>query len=87
VGVLDAAKGEALVLLTTQELAVDVLLGKLVAAGLPNLWVPRRLRRVETIPVLGTGKLDLKGCVALAEGGRAQARNDESPTTNERILG
>jgi acyl-[acyl-carrier-protein]-phospholipid O-acyltransferase/long-chain-fatty-acid--[acyl-carrier-protein] ligase len=66
VGVPDAAKGEALVLLTTLDLGADQIRDKLVVAGLPNLWVPKIVRRVEKIPMLGTGKLDLKGCRALA---------------------
>jgi acyl-[acyl-carrier-protein]-phospholipid O-acyltransferase/long-chain-fatty-acid--[acyl-carrier-protein] ligase len=67
VGVPDAAKGEALVLLTTRDLSADQVRDKLTAAGLPNLWVPKIIRRVEKIPMLGTGKLDLKGCKDLAE--------------------
>ena len=35
--------------------------------GLPNLWAPRYLVPVEAIPVLATGKLDLRGCRLLAE--------------------
>ncbi|HXA81028.1 MAG TPA: AMP-binding protein, partial [Opitutaceae bacterium] len=66
VGVPDAAKGEALVLLTTLDLGADQIRDNLVAAGLPNLWVPKIIRRVEKIPMLGTGKLDLKGCKDLA---------------------
>ncbi len=66
VGIPDAAKGEALVLLTTLDLGADQIRDKLVAAGLPNLWVPKIVRRVEKIPMLGTGKLDLKGCRAMA---------------------
>jgi acyl-[acyl-carrier-protein]-phospholipid O-acyltransferase/long-chain-fatty-acid--[acyl-carrier-protein] ligase len=66
VGVPDAAKGEALVLLTTLNLGADQIRDKLTAAGLPNLWVPKIIRRVEKIPMLGTGKLDLKGCKDLA---------------------
>lgn len=64
----DPGKGEALVLLTTLDLTVKEVRDKLMAAGLPNLWVPRLVKQVEAIPVLGTGKLDLKGCreVALA---------------------
>ncbi len=61
-GVPDASKGEALVLLTTLELSGEQLREKLLAAGLPNLWVPKLVHRVEAIPVLGTGKLDLKAC-------------------------
>ena len=62
----DPTKGEALVLLTTREVTSDQIREKLLAAGLPNLWVPKIVSRVEKIPVLGTGKLDLKGCRELA---------------------
>ncbi|GAB1489047.1 hypothetical protein MASR2M8_14990 [Opitutaceae bacterium] len=62
VGIPDASKGEALVLLTVIDLTLEVVRERLLVAGLPNLWVPRIVRRVEKIPVLGTGKLDLKGC-------------------------
>ncbi len=66
-GVPDPAKGETLVLLSARdELTPETVREKLTAAGLPNLWVPRIVRRVEKIPVLGTGKLDLKGCKELA---------------------
>ena len=65
-GVPDSTKGEALVLLTTRDVTSDQVREKLLAAGLPNLWVPKLVRRVEKIPVLGTGKLDLKGCRELA---------------------
>jgi acyl-[acyl-carrier-protein]-phospholipid O-acyltransferase/long-chain-fatty-acid--[acyl-carrier-protein] ligase len=67
-GVPDPIKGETLVVLTTLDLTVDGVREKLTAAGLTNLWIPRVIRRVEKIPVLGTGKLDLKGCQALAAG-------------------
>jgi acyl-[acyl-carrier-protein]-phospholipid O-acyltransferase/long-chain-fatty-acid--[acyl-carrier-protein] ligase len=33
---------------------------------MPGLWVPKLIRRVEKIPVLGTGKLDLMACRELA---------------------
>ena len=65
-GVPDAAKGESLVLLTTLDLAVTDVREKLLGAGMPGLWVPKIVQRVEKIPVLGTGKLDLKGCRELA---------------------
>lgn len=65
-GVPDAAKGEALVLLTTQDVTPEVLRTKLADAGVPNLWVPKIIRRVEKIPMLGTGKTDLKRCRELA---------------------
>lgn len=65
-GVPDPVKGEAVVLLTTIEVTTEDLRAKLLDAGLPNLWVPRIVRRVDKIPVLGTGKLDLKSCRELA---------------------
>lgn len=65
-GVPDPAKGEALVLLTTQDVTPEQIRAKLLEAGLPNLWVPRLVRKVEKIPMLGTGKTDLKGCRILA---------------------
>ncbi len=69
-GVPDDAKGEALVLLTTIDIVQSDLRAKLSARGVPNLWVPRTIKRVDTLPVLGSGKLDLKGCkdLALADG-------------------
>ena len=66
VGVPDRIKGEALVVLTTFELSAWEVREKLLAEGLPNLWIPRVVRRVDTIPVLSTGKLDLAECRRLA---------------------
>ena len=65
-GVPDRAKGEALVLLTTKDVTQVQLRDKLAAAGLPSLWVPKLIHKVEVIPVLGSGKLDLKGCREVA---------------------
>ena len=62
VGVQDEAKGEALVLLSAVDMDVAELRKKLQEAGVPNLWIPKHLRRVKTIPVLASGKLDLKKC-------------------------
>ncbi len=59
-GIEDPSKGETLVLLTTLELAADQLREKLVAQGIPNLWIPRKIRKVDRIPVLSSGKLDLQ---------------------------
>lgn len=66
-GVPDTAKGEALVVLTTRDVTTDALREKLLAAGLPALWIPKRIYKVDHIPVLGTGKLDLKGCRDLTQ--------------------
>ncbi len=65
-GVPDAVKGESLVLLTIHEITVEMLRGKLSEVGVPNLWMPKIIRRVEQIPMLGTGKTDLKRCRELA---------------------
>ncbi len=65
-GIPDATKGEALVLLTTQEVAPEDLRARMSDVGVPNLWVPRIIKRVEKIPMLGTGKTDLKRCRELA---------------------
>jgi acyl-[acyl-carrier-protein]-phospholipid O-acyltransferase/long-chain-fatty-acid--[acyl-carrier-protein] ligase len=66
VGVRDEAKGEALALLSAVDLDLVELRKKLQEAGVPNLWIPKHVQRVEAIPVLASGKLDLKKCQALA---------------------
>jgi acyl-[acyl-carrier-protein]-phospholipid O-acyltransferase/long-chain-fatty-acid--[acyl-carrier-protein] ligase len=38
----------------------------LLERGVPALWIPKQLVRVEQIPVLASGKLDLKACERLA---------------------
>jgi acyl-[acyl-carrier-protein]-phospholipid O-acyltransferase/long-chain-fatty-acid--[acyl-carrier-protein] ligase len=69
-GVPDQSKGEALVVLTTLDISGGQVRAKLSAAGFPNLWIPREVRRVAAIPLLGTGKLDLAACKRLALEGR-----------------
>ena len=66
-GVADPAKGEALVLLSSIDVDLPALRSALADAGVPNLWIPRTVRRVDAIPVLASGKLDLVGCKKLAE--------------------
>jgi acyl-[acyl-carrier-protein]-phospholipid O-acyltransferase / long-chain-fatty-acid--[acyl-carrier-protein] ligase len=68
-GVPDGKKGERLVVLHTlapEELSV--VLEKLSQSGLPNLWTPRpnQFFFVESLPLLGTGKLDLRRIRELA---------------------
>lgn len=67
-GIPDEAKGEALVLLASRDIDATELREKLTAAGLPNLWIPKKIKRVDAIPVLGSGKLDLGKCKELALG-------------------
>jgi acyl-[acyl-carrier-protein]-phospholipid O-acyltransferase / long-chain-fatty-acid--[acyl-carrier-protein] ligase len=64
--VIDPQKGEALVLLSTVEIDQAQLRSDLHAAGVPNLWIPKTVQRVERIPVLATGKLDLRRCSEIA---------------------
>ena len=66
VGVRDATKGEALVLLAAHDITTDQVREKLLAVGFPPLWVPRHLCRVEKIPTLTSGKLDVRACEELA---------------------
>jgi acyl-[acyl-carrier-protein]-phospholipid O-acyltransferase / long-chain-fatty-acid--[acyl-carrier-protein] ligase len=65
-GVPDEAKGEALLLLTADPIDMDKLRASLNEAGVPNLWIPKRSVVVEKIPVLASGKLDIKRCQELA---------------------
>ncbi len=65
----DETKGEKLVVLHTVEAEkLDGYNEKLAAAGLSNLWIPRRdsFYKIEQIPVLGSGKLDLQKVKQLA---------------------
>ncbi len=67
--VADEARGERLVVLHKPlSVSVEVLLKRLGETGLPNLWMPDRSSwiAVEQIPLLGTGKLDLKGIKDMA---------------------
>jgi acyl-[acyl-carrier-protein]-phospholipid O-acyltransferase/long-chain-fatty-acid--[acyl-carrier-protein] ligase len=66
IGVPDTTKGEAIVLLTAMEINGDDLRERLFKAGLPNLWIPKIIRRVDHIPLLGSGKTDFRGCQRLA---------------------
>lgn len=68
-GVADEAKGEALVLLSSIEIDAQQLRSALREAEVPNLWVPRTIRRVDEIPLLASGKLDLGKCKELAAAG------------------
>jgi acyl-[acyl-carrier-protein]-phospholipid O-acyltransferase/long-chain-fatty-acid--[acyl-carrier-protein] ligase len=71
----DAKKGERLIVLHTglAQPPQEICRG-LTDAGLPPIWIPspESFRQVEEIPVLGTGKLDLKRVkeMALGKGGQ-----------------
>ena len=68
-GVPDGKKGERLVVLHTLDAKqLKAALEKLSQAGLPNLWTPRanQFFSVDELPLLGTGKLDLRRIRELA---------------------
>lgn len=59
-GQADEVKGESLVLLTVVEIDLKSLGEKMRTKGVPNLWIPKQIKLVDEIPLLGTGKLDLR---------------------------
>ncbi len=68
-GLPDETKGERLAVLhTLNETAIPDILTKLSNMGLPNLFIPSRHQfvKVNDLPVLGTGKLDLRGVKRIA---------------------
>jgi acyl-[acyl-carrier-protein]-phospholipid O-acyltransferase/long-chain-fatty-acid--[acyl-carrier-protein] ligase len=72
-GVEDEAKGEALVLLSAFEVDLAQLRDKLREAGVPNLWIPKKICRVDSIPVMASGKLDLRKCQELATQAKSES--------------
>lgn len=69
VGVPDARKGERLIVVHSAiSMSASELWQKLRASGVPSIWLPapNDFYPVEELPVLGTGKLDLKGVKQLA---------------------
>ncbi|BDS06263.1 hypothetical protein NT6N_13030 [Oceaniferula spumae] len=72
VGIPDEQKGEAIALLTTvcgptlEQECID-LRYKLMDEGMPSLWCPKLFIPTDEIPILASGKLDIKACQQLAE--------------------
>jgi acyl-[acyl-carrier-protein]-phospholipid O-acyltransferase/long-chain-fatty-acid--[acyl-carrier-protein] ligase len=64
----DEKKGEKLVVLSVVELDASAVAAHLKEIGLPNLWIPseENYRRVDDIPLLGSGKRDLRAINELA---------------------
>jgi len=65
-GIPDDKRGESLVALTTSAVEASELRKRLAVLGLPNLWIPKTIKRVPAIPLLGSGKLDIRACQMLA---------------------
>lgn len=68
-GLPDEKKGERLAVLhTLDENLIPDILAKVSATDLPNLFMPSRNQfvKVDALPVLGTGKLDLRGVKRIA---------------------
>ena len=67
VSIPNAAKGEALVLFTTdKELDISKLSAAARSLGIPELAVAKSIRMVDAIPLLGTGKTDYVRLNAMA---------------------
>jgi acyl-[acyl-carrier-protein]-phospholipid O-acyltransferase/long-chain-fatty-acid--[acyl-carrier-protein] ligase len=69
-GVADSTKGERLVVLHLElELEASAIIVGLRERGMPNLWIPKAndFYPIDEIPLLGTGKLDLRRIRDLAE--------------------
>ena len=69
-GKSDDRKGERLVVFYTDaELDITALLEKLKESDMPNIWIPKAgdFHYVETLPLLGSGKLDLRKLKEMAE--------------------
>jgi acyl-[acyl-carrier-protein]-phospholipid O-acyltransferase / long-chain-fatty-acid--[acyl-carrier-protein] ligase len=68
----DDRKGEAIILFTTnKEASRDALVAQAKIAGVTELAIPRDIRVVEEIPLLGTGKTDYAAVQRLAVEGTA----------------
>ena len=66
----DADKGEQLIAATNKaELSADEIREAIAKAGLPNLAVPREIKVLDEIPVLGSGKTNYPELSKLVAGG------------------
>ncbi len=65
----DGARGEVIVLFTTDvTLTREALSASAKTLGMPEIAVPRKIQRVDALPLLGTGKTDYVTLKKMAEG-------------------
>lgn len=64
---LDVDKGEAIVLVSAVDLELARVKEALRQSGISNLWMPKYIVRTDKIPLLASGKLDLKALSDLAK--------------------
>ncbi|MBS1485871.1 MAG: AMP-dependent synthetase, partial [Opitutales bacterium] len=64
---LDVDKGEAIVLVSAVDLELARVKEALRQSGISNLWMPKYIVRTDKIPLLVSGKLDLKALSDLAK--------------------
>lgn len=64
----DGARGETIVLFTTDAaMTRDALISAAQSQGIPEISVPRKIQKVDALPLLGTGKTDYVALKKLAE--------------------
>jgi acyl-[acyl-carrier-protein]-phospholipid O-acyltransferase / long-chain-fatty-acid--[acyl-carrier-protein] ligase len=75
----DEKKGERLVVLHSVDMDLDEICEALSKRGLPNLWIPRKdnFYKIDTIPFLGSGKIDLKKVKEIAQQYAAASSQEE----------
>ena len=80
INVPDARKGERLLLVTTREMAsASAILVHARERGVPEIMVPRDLILVESLPLLGTGKLDYPAIERMVQTASAPSGEDGEP--------
>jgi acyl-[acyl-carrier-protein]-phospholipid O-acyltransferase/long-chain-fatty-acid--[acyl-carrier-protein] ligase len=65
----DEKKGESLVVLHSCEMEATEAERALRQMGVPNLWIPKKFIRIQAVPILASGKLDLAAGRKLAQNG------------------
>ena len=83
IGVPDDRRGERLTLLYTQpDITPAQVWQRLSETNLPRLWIPKRenIYLIDAVPLLGTGKLDLRGAKAKAIELASASRSSDAET-------